>query len=55
MVTRLRTGQVGDRGFIPDKGKSFPFPHTIQTGSVAKQTFNSVGTGVFSGDKVAGA
>jgi hypothetical protein len=55
MVTRLQMGQVGDRGSIPGKGKSFPVLQTVQTGSGAQQNFNSVGTGVFLGDKVAGA
>jgi hypothetical protein len=45
MVTRLRTGQVGDRGSIP--GKVSPLFQTVQTDSAAQHIFNSVGTGYF--------
>jgi len=54
MVTRLGMGRVGDRGFIPGKGKSFPLSQTVQTGFGTQQTFNSVGTEVFSGGKLPG-
>jgi hypothetical protein len=55
IVTRLQMGKVGDRGSIPGKAKGIPVLQTVQTGSGAQQNFNSVGTGVFSGDKLAWA
>lgn len=54
MVTSLRTEQVGDRSLIPGRGKSFPLLRTVQTGSGTQQTFNSAGSGVFAGGKLAG-
>ena len=54
MVTRVRKGQVRDRGSIPGTSKSFPLLQTVQCGSGAQQTFNLVCTGYFL-ENVAGA
>jgi hypothetical protein len=48
--------ELDGRDFAPDRGKIFPLPHSVQTGSGAQQASYPRGTGgPFPGCKTAGA